>query len=189
MKRVIISILSSCTLLSITSCGKPDSVPHEFDQWFQPLLDKYKEDADSHDIGYGDVDDITVFKFDNVYNYSNKPLVLAVCKYVNITDGFNHDIKSVFKFNFYLYHEVFYKIIVFDESIKNKTKDIQYELFLHEMGHCSYNLNHNHKIGSHIMAPVSYHINDKDWPNVLNEYFKDAKDNERNWFNHSLSED
>lgn len=171
MKKIILSLLLSMSVLSCSeqNTSKKDVVQHEFDPYFQKFVDQFFMDNRIYQIKEGDFNNITVFKFDsdeNVQKHENNANARAYCEY-NLQEHRNSN--------------VFYKKIVFSESLKNEYDWFQYQIFLKEIGHCAYHLSDNTKIGSHIMSPDFLRIPDSDLYNAEMEYFDDARNNEKNW--------
>jgi hypothetical protein len=184
MKRIIISILSSFTIIS---CGKP-SVPHEFDPWFQVHLDNFKEQADYFKVEYGSLDTITVFKFDDLNKYPGASKgANAICFYQSKnTDDNNKNLQhleeSLMLDRIGVEYHIFYKSIVFSEEVKKFTKKYQYQIFLHEIGHCAYNLSHDKEDYKHVMSAHTIEIPEEKAEEELTYFFKNASENKDNWF-------
>jgi hypothetical protein len=184
MKNIIISILSVFTIIS---CGKKPSVPHEFDPWFQVHLDNFKEQADYFGVEYGSLDSVTVYKFDNLDNYPNAAKnAYAICDYKNENSYEGKKTKmledSLMFDRLGVEYHIFYKIIIFSEKVKEFSKEFQYQIFLHEIGHCAYNLKHDTEDYTHIMSEHSVNIPEEKSEEELTYFFKKASENKDNWF-------
>jgi len=150
-------------VIFLTSCGSPD-IPHDIDPYFDKFLVHFKHDADAYGIDYGDIRDITIIKFGDVSNSDRQ----SECKV--------HEIS-----NRYFGINTVYKEITFQDYVKNLDEQMQYQLFLHEIGHCAYHLGHNPQKYT-IMYSYGIEIPILDFKNQLKIYFDDAKSNRKNWF-------
>jgi len=169
-----------------TACGKHD-VPHEFDPWFQVHLDNFKEQADYFGVEYGSLDTVTVYKFDDLNNYPNAAKnAYAICDYKNENSYEGKKTKmledSLMFDRFGLEYHIFYKSIIFSEKVKELSKEYQYQIFLHEIGHCAYNLKHDTEDYTHIMSEHSVNIPEEKSEEELTYFFKKASENKDNWF-------
>ncbi len=171
MKKIILSLLLSMSVLSCSeqNTSKKEVVPHEFDSYFDQFVRQLRSDTSRYIISTGDFNNITVFKFDsdeNVQKHENNTNARAYCEY-NLQEHRDSN--------------VFYKKIVFGESLKNEDLWFQYQIFLKEIGHCAYHLSNNTKIGNHIMSPDFIRMQYTDLYEAETEYFEDARNNEKNW--------
>lgn len=117
-------------ILLFTSCGRipqpfynGESPPQFIDPYFQPLLNQFKTDADQRHIPYATLSQVTVIKF-------GEPLPgrVAECR--------NRDDTTILYSNHW-------REIVFRPDTRNYPEYLMYKLFLHEIGHCVYNLEHS----------------------------------------------
>lgn len=181
MKSIFFAMLSLSTFVS---CGKFEpTIPHEFDEWFTPHLEHFKQDADAENISYGALDSVTVFKFGDPKR-DGENNTIASCTY-NIKSSYDTEAKKELEtdLGFSLmgieYH-LLYKEIIFSEQIKSYPVKLQYQLFLHEIGHCVYNLHHSNP--GEIMQPSAYSFSDSNFSAAKERYFQSARDNQANWF-------
>jgi hypothetical protein len=181
MKKNYIFVLA--IISTFLSCAKEEEVPHFIDPWFEPYIQQFKQDVTSASMSEGAFDSITVMKFGNVAEYGKTTKTAwATCTYLNLNrsklDNIDFEKAGIPDS---VYH-TFYKVIIFSDEIKLQPKNIQYEVFLHEIGHCAYHLKHKDSNPPDIMNSSGFSFEDKDWPNLLNEYFEEAKENQSNWF-------
>ncbi len=170
MKVIIIAFF----LLAIVGCGRviipfysgPDT-PHYIDPYFNPLIERFKKDADAHGVGYGGFDNITVMKIGNSQDIGIFKQEISACNYYNDSSDIYHN---------------FYKEIIFTPELLTKNKDDQYRDFLHEIGHCAYHLPHNNTNPKFIMYYINY---DFMYPGeekfYIDEYFSEAYANQQHW--------
>jgi hypothetical protein len=160
MKHIIIGLA-----ICLSSCGKPE-VPHNIDPYFNSMMIKFQQDAIQHNIGLGDIGKVTVIQFDS-----------------SVSD--NEYGKCSFKHERGFTYSNYYKVISFSYNLKHLNTATQYKAFLHEIGHCLYNLPHSNNQTNHItedvMYSIIYQINfiTKE---VMNQYFNDAINNSSHWY-------
>lgn len=150
------------SIIFFTSCGKSD-IPKDIDTYFNQFIDHFKQDADNHNVEYGDFDSITVIKF----GFLQSSDLESECSFIKQRDFWDRTIN--------------YKRILFLPTLKNKDIQFQYQIFLHEVGHCAYHLSHNPDSLS-IMYKIGIPISENIFPYALKIYFDDAEKNKQDWY-------
>lgn len=168
-------LLSLLSLILISGCGKYLDIPHETDPFFLPLIAQYKKDSQKYNTSEGDFFSITVFKFADLSN-AVTPDTIATCHYYwdENTTLLSHSSR------------IAYKEIIFSPPLKNRNSSFQYQVFLHEVGHCAYHLSHNSSSSLSIMYPIAIPFLPAQFEAIVENFFKDAQDNKNNWFNENL---
>ncbi len=116
--------IGSLLCLFLFGCGRQEkSDPPAFvDPYFVPFIAKFEQDELRYHISAKLFDHVSIIKFDNI---TDDPSALSECKYYDFT-----------------------RAIIFLPFDKNLTFDQQYRLFLHEIGHCVFNLTHSSDINA-----------------------------------------
>lgn len=158
----------------ITGCGRIPQpfdngtpIPHYIDPYFNPMLAQFQLDARAHNVQPGAIQTLTVIKFSDSSN--DVPAGdTGACVYSVESSAL-----------FYNFH----KEISFRSFLKQLSPDLQYKTFLHEIGHCVYDLHHDNSNPYAIMAPGVLAIVPSQWGDLENEFFQAAQSNISNWYN------
>lgn len=156
LKRIIISVTF------LTSCGIQEC-PRQIDPYFEPFIERYKQDVKDNKAPLGDFDFITVMKIDHG---SNPERHLAQCQ-VTTLKGRNEYISYVFP------SATFYKKITFFDLALNEKDEIQYQIFLHEVGHCAYKFEHSQNANSIMYPTPIYNLN---FQGLIRQFFDEVRD-------------
>jgi len=160
--------------LGLISCGKMPpqpldngDIPHETDAYFDEMIKQFKLDADEHKVAYGDFSNVTVIKFEK----DESP------REVNFRCFYVRDKNILF--------DNFHKEMFFSENFKYAPKLMQYKIFLHNVGTCSYNLS-NVDEPSAIMATFVTYSTGEYFDKQKDEFFIQAAQNQKNWGSQSF---
>lgn len=178
MKKLL--LLFALTALSCGRIPQPfnnGNIPHHIDPYFNPMIDRFRQDSEKADVGIGDFDRITVIEFSNDFP---EKFDISFCDY-------NIDLRGeeIFGIKTEFYHN-FYKIITFRPAIKNYDDLTIYKIFLHELGHCTYHLQHTHTDQNYIMNPIPSPADPNNFNLYKFQFFTSAQMNKSEWFYESL---
>ena len=140
--------------LLFCSCGT--NVPRDIDPYFDDFTNEFKMEADSREVSYSNFDKVTVMKFEDTV----VPNRLAECQ------------KRIVKKNKFYKTEHFNKI-VFTEAFRNLSRENQFIIFVHEIGHCVYDLEHTDNPDDIMYA--SNHFSFLSLETRLDQFFDEAK--------------
>jgi hypothetical protein len=166
MKSFVLSTVTSLVLIS--GCGKSPDIPHEIDPVFQQYLTQFKSDADKNNVGYGDVDSVTVVKFQDLTTNT----VDGVREYELGVCHFHSETKNK--------KTVSYKEIDIDPAFNNSSETFKEKVFLHQVGECFYHMNPNFG-SSEIMKELLSDVPRVELETDKIQFFADAKLNQANW--------
>lgn len=158
----------------LSACGPKIII--DKDPYFDKFISRFKSDAQINQTEIGSFNNILIINFSSLAPELNGECFIKKEKIGLDIDIFYSIQKDLELFTFEIYRQ-----ITFNETMKILPLSLQYQLFLHEIGHCAYHLSDNNDVHS-IMYKNLNNLEDL-FPAAIIQFFDDARKNNSNWSN------